>query len=222
MSWPWGATDSTTFTGSYIITSGDIDAEKFDNVALATGKGPANDPASDEDDEMVVLPAKPVLGVDKSADKTEIEEPDADVTYTYLITNLSRPCDKVQLTAVSDDKVGNLLTLSAVTWTKADGTTAIDPSTYWLAPGETVKAVVTKHVDVDYATSKTYTNVVTVQGKDDDGSMTDEAKDDWTIDGQGLRASARRPDGREERRPDHASRAGRGLHLHGQGHELRS
>ncbi len=82
-----GATDTSTFTGSYIITSADLDAEKFVNTAEVKGHGPAADAVSDTDDETVMLPAKPVLSVKKSADPTFIEEPGADVTYTYLITN---------------------------------------------------------------------------------------------------------------------------------------
>ena len=60
-----GATDASTFTGSYIITSADLDAEKFVNTAEVSGHGPADDAVSDTDDETVVLPPKPVLGVER-------------------------------------------------------------------------------------------------------------------------------------------------------------
>ena len=48
-----GATDSTTFTGSYTLTQADIDAGTFINTATVTGTDPNGDAVSDPDDETV-------------------------------------------------------------------------------------------------------------------------------------------------------------------------
>ena len=60
-----GETDSTTFTGSYLITQADIDAGFVFNLALAEGEDPQGDPASDEDDNNEPLPQNPSIDVEK-------------------------------------------------------------------------------------------------------------------------------------------------------------
>ena len=82
-------------------------------------------------------------------------EPGADVTYTYVITNLSRPSDKVQLTNVSDDRLGDLMELAGVSWT--DAIARIDPATYWMEPGAKVKAVTTVYIPADASKERSRT-----------------------------------------------------------------
>jgi LPXTG-site transpeptidase (sortase) family protein len=50
-----GASDNTTFTGSYTITQADIDAGSFTNTATVTGTPPSGPDVTDDDDETVNL-----------------------------------------------------------------------------------------------------------------------------------------------------------------------
>jgi uncharacterized repeat protein (TIGR01451 family)/LPXTG-motif cell wall-anchored protein len=57
-----GAVDTTTFTGSYVVTQGDIDAGTFDNIATVTGTPPGeNPPVTDDGDAQTPLTQNPVI-----------------------------------------------------------------------------------------------------------------------------------------------------------------
>ena len=57
-----GASDSTTFTGSYVLTQVDVDAGSFFNTATATGEcTAAGCPVTDPDDHTETLPQAPPL-----------------------------------------------------------------------------------------------------------------------------------------------------------------
>jgi uncharacterized repeat protein (TIGR01451 family) len=58
-----GASDSTTFTGSYTLTQADIDAGKVDNTATATGTPPTGPNVTATDKETVDIP-RPAIGAD--------------------------------------------------------------------------------------------------------------------------------------------------------------
>ena len=85
---------SQTCTGSYAITQADIDAGQKLNTALASGKGPQGQPASDEDDNTALLPQKPAITIVKttadafgnSGDGIGIL-PGQNVTWKYVVTN---------------------------------------------------------------------------------------------------------------------------------------
>ena len=51
-----GASDATTFTGSYTLTLTDINAGTFTNTATATGNPPTGSPVTDQDDDTQTLP----------------------------------------------------------------------------------------------------------------------------------------------------------------------
>ncbi len=74
-----GASDSTTFTGSYTLTQADIDSGSFFNTALATGQcTAANCPVDDPDDHTEPLPQNPAHEIVKTAVKTDTGEFDFD------------------------------------------------------------------------------------------------------------------------------------------------
>uniref|UniRef100_UPI0015C7B280 DUF7507 domain-containing protein n=1 Tax=Winogradskyella undariae TaxID=1285465 RepID=UPI0015C7B280 len=72
-----GATDSTTFTASYILEQTDVDAGYVYNIATATGEDPSGDPVEDESEDPSPLdPSDP--GYDSSCpDCTVVELPGA-------------------------------------------------------------------------------------------------------------------------------------------------
>jgi uncharacterized repeat protein (TIGR01451 family) len=102
-----GASDSTTFTGSYTIIQADIDAGHFFNTATATSTED-----SDSDDEDVDLPQNPAIQIDK---KTTGLDPNGvshtgdgiaiaagnTVTWTYTVTNIGNVA--LSDISVSDD-----------------------------------------------------------------------------------------------------------------------
>ena len=84
-----GATDTTTFTGSYTITQADIDAGEFLNTATATGTDSNDEPVSDPDDETVALPQAPALTLVKTGtfnDESGDGFADAGETISYAFS----------------------------------------------------------------------------------------------------------------------------------------
>ncbi|WP_119275179.1 DUF7507 domain-containing protein [Taklimakanibacter deserti] len=87
-----GETDTTTFTGSYVVTQADIDAGQVDNLALATGTSPAGDNVTDDDDETVPLAQVPGIALVKTgAFNDENGDGNADagetITYAFAVSN---------------------------------------------------------------------------------------------------------------------------------------
>ncbi|MBT3943462.1 MAG: DUF11 domain-containing protein, partial [Chloroflexi bacterium] len=86
-----GATDSTTFAGTYSLTQADIDAGKVDNIATTSGTAPDGTGVSDDDTHTEPVPASPAiqlvksgsldLGVDGIADPGDL------ITYSFTVTN---------------------------------------------------------------------------------------------------------------------------------------
>ena len=94
-----GASDTTTFTGTYTLTQDDLDAGRVDNTATATGEAGGDD-VTDDDGDTVDLPEgppepdEPSISLIKNGtlDKTVVEPDDyADVgdriTYTFMVEN---------------------------------------------------------------------------------------------------------------------------------------
>ena len=96
-----GATDTTTFTGSYDITQADIDAGLKDNTATVTGTPPIGSDVSDDDDHTESLAQTPGIAIVKLANKASVSSAGEVITYTYTVTNTGN----VSLTNVtlSDD-----------------------------------------------------------------------------------------------------------------------
>ncbi|MBN1266135.1 MAG: sortase [Anaerolineales bacterium] len=84
-----GASDNTTFTGTYTITQADIDAGSFDNTAYVTGTPPVGSMVNDNDEETVTLTAVPLLGMakDLASGPTEFSPGVWDFSFEYLIRN---------------------------------------------------------------------------------------------------------------------------------------
>ena len=79
-----------TATGFYILQASDLYDEKVDNTATATGTVlPTTAPATKTTRPWSCRRSRSWRS-SRAPIMTEIEEPGADVTYTYLITNLSR------------------------------------------------------------------------------------------------------------------------------------
>jgi uncharacterized repeat protein (TIGR01451 family) len=88
-----GASDSTTFTGSYVVTQADIDAGSFTNTATATGTPPTGPDVADTDDDTQTLTGDAALGLVKSLEDNADEDGSGTVTegdtltYGFVATN---------------------------------------------------------------------------------------------------------------------------------------
>jgi LPXTG-site transpeptidase (sortase) family protein len=98
-----GATDSSTFTGTYVLTQDDIDKGSFTNKATVTGTPPTGSPvSSDGSDTRTLAQVKSItLSEVATLNKNIVGLPDVvdagdTVTYKFTITNTSN----VRLTGV--------------------------------------------------------------------------------------------------------------------------
>jgi hypothetical protein len=89
-----GASDSTTFTGSYTITQVDIDAGTFTNTAEATGTPPSGPPVTGEDSDTQELTQSPAIDIEKATNGQDADSTPgpsiavgAPITWTYVVTN---------------------------------------------------------------------------------------------------------------------------------------
>jgi LPXTG-motif cell wall-anchored protein/uncharacterized repeat protein (TIGR01451 family) len=144
-----GASNSTTYTGTYTITQGDIDNGSFTNTATATGTPPTGPNVTDPDDDTQQFPSSPSIELVKTGtlqDGGDGVNPGDTITYTFIVRNTGN----VTLTNVTvEDTVGGVT---------INGTPI--PS---LAPGA--------------SNSTTYTGTYTItQGDIDDGSFTNTAE----------------------------------------------
>jgi len=109
---PVGATDSTTFIGSYAITQADIDAGFVFNMALATGIAPNEQSVNDTDDNTALLPQSAAIDIVKTANPTVVLA-GQQVTYTFVVTNTGNVT--LNNVAVTDNilgPIGNIGTLA--------------------------------------------------------------------------------------------------------------
>ena len=146
--------ESVTGTATYPLTQADIEAGHVDNTATTEGTPPnvkdpqdptdpgtPQEPVTDEDDEIVIVPADPSIMLVKTGALDGVAEAGTTVNYTFVATNTGN----VTLTGVEiTDPLPNL---SALTY---DWSTATAEGV--LAPGESVTATasyVVTQADVD-------------------------------------------------------------------------
>ncbi len=122
---------------------------------------------------MKITNVDPTVTIVKTANPTSIPESGGAVTFTYLITNTS--FEPVDLTSLTDNKLGDLLANENVTW--ADDFKPTDK----IPAGKSVTATLVKTFAAgDINAGQEITNVGTVVVTDNDGT-TGTANDDATV-----------------------------------------
>src|SRR5262249_23831632 len=168
-----GASFTFTVTTNLTIDGG----EKYTNVVTVGGDDDEGSSTKATDDHTVAgADVAPSIIVTKSGPLT-IAEGGAPVTYTFVTTNTSGITDPVTITAISDNKFGDLLGVAK----SQNGGAAIT-----LAPGASFTFTYTTTLTLDAA--ETHTNVVTVSGVADESS-TATATDDHVVVGTNLAPS---------------------------------
>jgi LPXTG-site transpeptidase (sortase) family protein len=164
-----GASDSTTFTGSYTLKQTDVDAGTYTNTATVTAKPPIGTNVTATDGDTQSLTAAPSLSLEKTgtlhidtkgpADRVDVGDT---ITYAFTVTNTGN----VTLTNVSvADKVGGV-TISGGPITLAPG--ASDSATF-------TGTYALKLADLD---AGTFTNTATATGKPPSGANVSADDDD--------------------------------------------
>ncbi|HEV3362578.1 MAG TPA: LPXTG cell wall anchor domain-containing protein [Acidimicrobiia bacterium] len=113
----------------------------------------------------------PKLVVDKSVSPSQLPEPGGKVTYTVVVTNPHDAIENIDLTALQDDRFGNL---------QGVGTCDVDPAVP-LAPGAKYSCTFEKELTGN--AKATHLNTVTATIRDDDGNTitdTDDALVEFT------------------------------------------
>ncbi len=168
-----GASDSTTFTGTYTITQDDIDTSSFINTAMVSGQPPFGDPVYDFDSANIPGPAsapsihlvKDVAAINSSPSITEYNQVGDVISYDFTVTNN-----------------GNV-TLTNVTLTDPDVTVSGDPIAS-LAPGasDSTTFTATYNITQDDIDAGLFNNTATVSGQPPSGApVTDD--DSATVEG---------------------------------------
>jgi hypothetical protein len=143
-----GASDMTTFTGSYVVTQDDIDTGKVDNLATATGKDPQDNPVEDTDLHNQPLPQNPALTLIKSAFPTSYSSAGQVINYNYLVTNS-----------------GNVTINQPITVTDDKATASCPAEPAGLAPGESMTCTADYTIVQGDLDSGSVTNVAYATGK---------------------------------------------------------
>jgi uncharacterized repeat protein (TIGR01451 family) len=89
-----GATDSTTYSGIYVLTQSDVDSGSFTNTAIVTGTPPVGSPVSASATDLQNTLSKPSISVDKVgvldmtvvAPNTRVDAGDK-IDYIFTVTN---------------------------------------------------------------------------------------------------------------------------------------
>jgi LPXTG-site transpeptidase (sortase) family protein len=165
-----GATNSTTFTGSYTLSQADVNSGSFTNTATATGTPPVGDDVNDPDDDTQTLPAVPSINLVKTGTLNMGANGRADagdtITYTFTVTN-----------------TGNV-TLSNVTVTDTVGGVTISGGPIAsLAPGAVDNTTFTGSYTLTQAdvNSGSFTNTATATGTPPSGPAVSDSDDDSQI-----------------------------------------
>jgi LPXTG-site transpeptidase (sortase) family protein len=169
-----GASDGTTFTGTYTLTQTDVDAGTFTNTATVTGTDPNDTEVTDDDDDTQTWDAEPSITLVKTGTLNDGVVAPAGVvnigdtiTYTFTVTN-----------------TGNV-TLSDITITDAIAGVVIIGGPITLAPGASDSTTFTGSYTLTQTIvdAGTFTNTATVSGTDPhDTEVTDDDDDTKTWD----------------------------------------
>ncbi len=87
-----GASDNTTFSGTYTLTQDDVDDGMKMNQASVTGTDPEGNPTGDDDTEITDLPGMPGIEIVKAGmfndtDGDGFPEVGETITYMFIVTN---------------------------------------------------------------------------------------------------------------------------------------
>ncbi|NOR40044.1 MAG: hypothetical protein GQ537_02390, partial [Gammaproteobacteria bacterium] len=158
-----GGSYSCSFTATEIQQPGFSQTDTVDSTATDE-EGP---PVTKSDTATIqVTNVSSTITLVKAASPTEVNEPGADVTYTFIVTN-DATVDTVTIDTLTDNKLGNL---------NGMGDCSVPQD---LAPnGGSYSCSVT--VEVSGNASDVHTNVATASGQDDDSSPVSDM-DDATV-----------------------------------------
>ncbi|MFE4669361.1 hypothetical protein ACFRI7_31520 [Streptomyces sp. NPDC056716] len=145
--------ESMTCTGTYTITDADGQAGSVTNTATATGDSGGTPVTSPPDDVTLPVTPGPSLGIEKSADTSQVYQVGDEVPYTYTVTNTG----DVQLTGITVDD---------------DRVNGVTCETTTLAPGANTTCTGTYTVTAEDVLRGTVTNVATAQGTTDGTTVT--------------------------------------------------
>jgi len=163
---PGASSVPCTFPGNF---TGNAGATQTDIVTVV-GQSPAGTLVNDTDDATVGLTnVVPVIAVNKTANPLTLPAPGGTFTFTVVVTNPS--AEPLTITALSDDIYGNIASRPGSTCGALIGTT--------LAPGAS-SAPCTFTGPFTGPAGSAQTDVVTVTGTDDDGTVVT-ANDDATV-----------------------------------------
>jgi uncharacterized repeat protein (TIGR01451 family) len=131
-----GATDSTTFTGTYALTQVDIDAGSRANTATAIGTPPSGPPVTGEGGHATPIPASPLLTVDKVLTGNADEDISGTVslgdTLSYTVTATNTGNVTLTNVVVSDDLTATSTTCATV----APGATCVLLASYMVTQAD--------------------------------------------------------------------------------------
>ncbi len=85
-----GASDATTFTGTYTLDQDDIDAGEVENTATTTGTDPFGEEVEDSDTATTPMTNEPSIALVKTADASGLSDPAAvgeEIAYSFTVTN---------------------------------------------------------------------------------------------------------------------------------------
>ncbi len=165
-----GASNNSSFTGTYTLTQADIDAGKKDNTAITTGKDPQNINVTDSDDETTIIPKSASIDLIKTGvlnmnavAPNGVANVGDQINYSFTVTN-----------------TGNV-TLTNITITDPIVTVIGGPIT--LAPGASNNSAFTgtytlTQADIDAGKKD---NTATTTGKDPQNINVTDSDDETTL-----------------------------------------
>ena len=168
-----------TWTYSLLVTMvADNVGAIHTNTGTATGTVGLNTTIDTDTATVTYTDVTPAISIVKTVNPTSIDEGSTGpVTYSFALTNTSTAAavDPLTILTLTDDVLGDILTLGGVTLTKTGGD--LDAL---LELGETWTYTVSASVPAGNV-GDSHTNVATVTAEDDEGTDTSPALDDATV-----------------------------------------